>query len=89
MDKEMSERIQKMALLTWDQIGGDCLRGLEEVGEQPIMSKDEVLEIVCDADHMKMYGLDSEAYEVWKNLPDYDAKLNAIKSAFPFERYGW
>lgn len=89
MDKEMQERIQRMALRTWDHIGGDCLRALEEFSDKSVMSKDEVLECVCDAGYMKMYGDDAEAYEKWSSLPDYDAKLNAIKPAFPYERYGW
>ena len=89
MDKEMSKRIQRMASRTWDVIGGDCLQCLEDAGEKPIMPRDHVIESVCDADYMKMYGGDKEAYEVWINLPTYKEKMDIVKPAFPYAKYGW
>lgn len=78
-----------MALRTWDVIGGDILVCLEEANQPAIMKRDEVLEAVCDAGYMKMYGNDKEAYEHWNKLPNYEAKMNAVKGAFPFKTYGW
>ena len=85
----MEQRIIRMALQTWDTIGGDCLTCLEEAGEKPIMTKDDVIETVCDASYMKTYGGDEEAYERWNKLPSYEAKKAAVEEAFPFARYGW
>lgn len=85
----MNDRIKMMAILTWDVIGGDVLRCLEDAGERPVMSRDAVIESVCDAGYMKMYGQDKEAYEHWNNLPTYELKMEAVKPAFPFETYGW
>ena len=85
----MQERIERMALQTWDTIGGDCLTCLEEAGEKPVMTKDDVIETVCDASYMKTYGGDEEAYKHWDALPSYEAKKAAVEAAFTFERYGW
>ena len=85
----MQERIEIMARRTWEAIGGDILTVLEEQGMKPIIGRDELLECVSDASYMKMYGDDKEAYTFWNNLPTYDAKLEAIKDAFPHQRYGW
>lgn len=88
MTPEMKKRITIMASKTWNAIGGDILRSLEEMGEDAVMPKDHVIEVVCDADHMKMYGQDKEAYEFWKSL-SFDEKEKAVAEAFPHETYGW
>ena len=85
----MQERIKRMALQTWNTIGGDCLTCLEEMGEKPIMTKDDVIETVCDASYMQMHGGDQEAYDHWNGLPTYEDKKAAVEEAFPFARYGW
>lgn len=85
----MIERVQRMALRTWECIGADCLRALEECGEKPVMPRDDVIETVCDAGYMKMYGDDKEAYQWWNNLPTYNSKIKAVKGAFKFAKYGW
>jgi len=84
-----NERIEQMALRTWEAIGGDILRCLEEMNKTPIMTREEVIESVCDAGYMKMYGNDKVAYEEWDNLPNYEAKMEAVRPAFTFEKYGW
>jgi len=85
----MRERILKMARRTWDVIGGDCLTCLEEMNEKPIMSRQDVIETVCDASYMHMHGGDPEAYQYWNSLPTYEDKMAAVEEAFPFARYGW
>jgi len=85
----MKERIEVMAQRTWQSIGSDILASLEESGMPAIMGRDEVIEVVCDANYMQTYGCDKEAYKFWTNLPTFDAKMEAIKSAFPHQRYGW
>ena len=87
MTKEMKERMERMASRTWDQIGGDVLNAVG--GTEATMPKDEVMEVVCDADHMMTFGDDKEAYEAWKALPTYKDKLKAIEGAFTYDAYGW
>jgi hypothetical protein len=88
MTSEMAKRIAIMAMKTWNAIGGDVLTSLEEAGEDAVMPRDHVIEVVCDADHMQMYGQDKEAYEVWKNL-SFDDKEKTVGEAFPYSTYGW
>ena len=83
----MQKRIEEMARRTWDSIGGDVLTMLEEQGEPPIMKRLDVVQMVMD--YLYQYGQDKEAYKVWKKLPGYDAKEQALLSAFPYETYGW
>ncbi len=85
----MQERIKRMALRTWNVIGADCLTCLEEGGEKPVMTKDDVIETVCDASYMKTHGEDEEAYAYWNALPNYEAKKASVEKAFTFVRYGW
>lgn len=72
-------------------IGGDILRSMEECGEEPIMSRSHVIEVVCDADHMLTYGGDPEAYAYYIYLRDNHEKHldKVMRNAFEFPRYGW
>ena len=88
MEKEMVERIQRMAITTWDIIGGDMLTVMEEMGEGDVMSQDAVIECVADADYMLTHGRDKEAYEAWKKLK-WKEQDKILKDAFPYKRYGW
>ena len=85
----MKERIESMAQRTWTSIGADILRALQESGRPQVMSRDEVIEVVTDASYMQTYGCDKEAYTFWNNLPNYEAKMEAVRGAFPHQRYGW
>ena len=90
MEKEsMEKRIIRMALNTWDAIGGDILTVCEEMGKEPVMTKAEVIESVCDAGYMSMYGGDKEAYDFWKALPTWKAREAAVAPAFSYRTYGW
>ena len=86
---KMKERIERMAYRTWETIGGDVLSCLAEQGIPEVITRDEVIETVCDASYMKTHGDDPEAYKYWSNLPTYDAKMEAVKGAFPHKKYGW
>jgi hypothetical protein len=82
----MQTRIQEMARRTWDRIGGDALNALEEADEVPLMKRADVIQLCMDylyQDH------DKEAYEIWRALPNYEAKEKALEPAFPHESYGW
>jgi len=85
----MKKRIERMASRTWEVIGGDILTVMEEQGIKPIADRDTVIECVCDAGYMLTHGADKEAYTFWATLPTYDAKMEAVKGAFPHARYGW
>ena len=89
MDAAMKERIERMASVTWDVIGGDILTVTEEQGLNPVIDRETVIECVCDASYMKTHGGDKEAYDFWNNLSTYDAKMEAVRGAFKFRRYGW
>lgn len=86
--EEMEKRIQKMAARTWSQIGGDALNGLAEAGEPAVMPKAHVVEMVCDAGYMEMYGADKEAYKFFETLT-YPEKKKVVGKAFPYSRYGF
>ena len=90
-DFDLDKRLMEIAKETWDMIGGDILRSMEECGEEPIMPRSHVIEVVCDADHMLTYGGDPEAYAyflyLWDNHPKHVDKV--MKEAFTFTRYGW
>lgn len=88
LSNEMKKRIEIMALKTWGVIGADILRIVEEQGGNPIILQNEVVDAVCDASYMQMYGNDEEAYTLWNSLP-IDIQENVVKKAFPAARYGW
>lgn len=89
MKEDMVKRIHRMAITTWDIIGGDVLTIMEEMGEGNVMSRDAVIESVSDADYMLTHGHDKEAYEAWKSLATCNEKEKILKDAFPHKRYGW
>ena len=88
-EKSMNERIEIMARRTWEVIGGDVLTVMGEQNLPQVMTREEVVECVCDASYMLTHGGDKEAYKHWNGLPGYDAKMAAVRSAFPHARYGW
>jgi hypothetical protein len=89
IEPDMEKRIIKMANKTWQMIGPDILRTLEEEGENPVIPKSHVVEAVCDADYMLSFGDDREAYKFWDSLPTYKEKEKVVAKAFQFSRYGW
>lgn len=90
MKEEMVERIHKMALRTWSAIGADALINEDgEFDESVTLTRDEVIEIVGDADRMLYYGGDKEAYEEYLKIDGWDAKCEILEGAFKFEVYGY
>lgn len=85
---EMQKRIEDMAYTTWQAIGGDILDALGGEKNHPRIRRSEVVEIVCDADHMKTYGEDEEAYKFWSELP-WGQRSSCIRKAFPCQWYGY
>lgn len=71
---------------TWQAIGADILA---VVPEQSI-SRDEVIEVVLDADRLECYA-DEESkpvVETFRTLP-YPEQIAIAKKYFVFERYGY
>lgn len=86
---EMQKRIQIMMGRTWDIIGSDVLEACE-IAETSggSIRRSEVIEMVCDAGRMKMYGNDDVAYDIFNQLSS--GARNAIsKIAFPYKTYGY
>ena len=87
MNHEMTHRIMAMLNHTWQAIGHDCL----ELSEDGTMGRDEVIEMVCDADHYHTYGEDKEAAEEFAALLRNNRKMadQICKAAFPCHLYGY
>lgn len=87
ISEEMERRILNSMKRTWQAIGIDCIQCRIYCGEKR-MPRAEVIEVVCDADRMDMYGDDQEAYDVSKRL-DWNDMKKLGKKAFPFKTYGY
>jgi len=88
MEKDMVDRIHKMANITWETIGGDILTVMEEMGKGGVMTRNAVIEAVSDADYMMTHGRDKEAYKTWNKLK-WKEKEKILKGAFLYKTYGW
>jgi hypothetical protein len=86
--ESMENRIIDMAHRTWHSIGGDVLRAVEESIGESCIPRDEVIEVVMDADYMGTHGNDKEAYEHFKTL-SFSKKVEIVAKAFPLPIYGW
>ena len=85
---DMKVRICRAMSQTWQQIGDDILNCSIEYGSGKTIPRSEVIEVVCDADRMQMFGGDQEAYLMTKKMTYADLKKLG-KVAFPYARYGW
>jgi len=79
---EMRNRIKRMAWRTWETIASDIIECVDE----SYLERDEVIEVVMDADYMMYHGRDKEAYEIYKGLP-YEKQLEIMKNEFNCQRY--
>lgn len=88
--RNFKDEVMYCANRVWDIIGDDCL--CDEYGKidySATVSRDEVVELVMDADRLRTLGnLSSENYSKFMKLP-YDEKEAIVKKAFSCERYGW
>lgn len=85
LSPEMEQRIIRAANRTFQVIGGDLLNLVQEMGGGSI-KQIEVIEAVFDADRMKMYGGDDEAYLATKDM-SWDELVKLGKKAFPYKTY--
>jgi len=90
MDKEFKERVIRAAYRTWAAIGADCLIDEDgELDESATMSREEVIQMVTDADRIKFHGGLSKAdAEEFYKLSRKD-RNSLMKEAFPYKNYGW
>jgi hypothetical protein len=69
---------------TWDTIAADIM----ECAGVDIMDRDEVVEIVLNANYLEMYGgLDKETLAEFRAKP-YDEQVKLATKAFTYARYG-
>lgn len=83
--QEMYDRIHRAAHKTFNAIGGDLMRAVEEDGGHA-MKQDEVIESVFDANYMQIYGGDKEAEEYTHQL-SWDELMKLGKKIFPHKSY--
>uniref|UniRef100_A0A6M3LK15 Uncharacterized protein n=1 Tax=viral metagenome TaxID=1070528 RepID=A0A6M3LK15_9ZZZZ len=92
INEETKKKIIKELLHVWDIIGGDCLRNLEECGENPVMSRNHVAEVVCDANFLESYMSkeNEDAIKEFRKLKyGGPAWKKIINEAFLYKTYGW
>lgn len=79
------KNIQEGMNSTWQAIGADIL---DAVGGD-LIPKDEVIELVLDANRLDMYGsCDKKELAEFKKL-NYKDKMKVANEAFTFDHYGW
>jgi hypothetical protein len=70
----------------WNEIGSDCIMAS---GEETLMTRDEVIEVVLDADHCRHHVKKDEkaVWERYEKLP-YEQMIEIAKGTFKHARYG-
>ena len=53
---QLAKEMQCALLATWDAIGMDCLMAVMDEGGEAEMTRDSVIEVVLDCDHLEQYG---------------------------------
>lgn len=70
---------------TWEAIGPDILTS----AEKDVISKDEVIEVVCDCDHVVSHSsLTKNEWDEFCKQPEH-IRIPILLEAFPFDDYGW
>ena len=77
--------IANAAEQVWQAIGGDCLRALQECGEEPSMGKYEVVDAVLES--FDTFA-SPEAVAIKKAMP-FAKFRNAVVSNFKYRMYGF
>lgn len=82
--------IQSDARAVWDEIAYDCFTALQDEGQDPVMPRDQVLELVIDAgrlDEMMRRRGHRDLVPRWDRL-SYELRQQLLLPAFPYENYG-
>lgn len=78
------EKIKSGLYLTWNAIGGEIIESLG--GES--MSREEVIEVVLDANYLEMYGrLDKADLDAFRSLP-FNEQDRIAAQVFTYHSYG-
>ena len=83
---ELFVELTHAANAVWNYIASDCLSALAEAGEGDSMSRDDVIEVVCDADRLQGEKL-SPALVAWLDAVDYDVLKRVMRKIFTYKRY--
>jgi len=88
LTKEQLDELGNAFLRTWDVIGGDVLQCMEQQGEEPVIKRDDVIEMCME--HVRSYGQikDKEILK-WLDTAGYDLITKSVKPYFKYARYGW
>jgi len=81
--EEIQKRIILMAQRTWETCAHDIF---QLVGKNSIR-RNELIEIIQDADHMHYNGGDHDAYKFFLTLPG-PKQISLMRDAFPDKTYG-
>lgn len=84
LSAEMRKRCVSAIRETWQQIGGDIL----DANGGGDMDREDVIEVVLDADNVLLNSRDHEAAKVLDGLP-YEVQNEIGREAFPAKRYGY
>jgi hypothetical protein len=93
LTQEQIKEFQRAAQATWQTIAYDCLQCTAEAEgkniNRVVIKKDEVIEIVLDADYILTYGgiKDPVVKDFYKN-GDYDQMIEILNEDFKHARYG-
>jgi hypothetical protein len=84
---ELFVELTHAANAVWNYIASDCLSALAEAGEGDSMSRDDVIEVVCDADRLTTLTKVSPALVAWLDAVDYDVLKRVMRKIFTYKRY--
>jgi hypothetical protein len=81
---ELKQRFHRALQAAWQAIGSEVL----ECGGGSSMPRSDVVEVVLDADYIKMYGgLAPADYDAWREL-SYTQRKNIARETFTYKSYG-
>lgn len=86
--EHLDSRIISALNRTQNAIGPDFLQVIVEYENRDYANKDEVIEMVTDADRLTMYGDDKEATDHFYSLPyNGSERQKLLDKAFTYEQY--
>jgi hypothetical protein len=71
----------------WQTIAGDILRNMQEMGEEPIMPRADVVEVSIDQFESNG-GMTRDEEKLWRQL-SFEQKQALAEETFTHQRYGW
>ena len=99
LSKDEFDRFSRACRTTWQVIGGDMIQSLWDNAGLSEMPRNDVIELVLDADHMRMYGEHNSGNNDWvafyglrlspwiEEHYHYPSFNKLMREVFPYERY--